>query len=79
MDWISIEESLPHVEGYPREWGQKYLVRVQDIRGGFIRNSYHYEVCDFHGTMLDKDYFSIAEPGIVTHWCELEKFEETKE
>ena len=75
MTWISVQERLPENE-FRRDFGQKYLVRVQDVRGGFLRNSFHYEVCDFHGTMIDKEYFSIEKPGIVTHWCEFEKYEE---
>lgn len=74
MTWVSVQERLPENE-FRRDFAQKYLVRVQDIQGGFLRDSFHYEVYDFHGTMIYEAYFSIEKPGIVTHWAEIEKYE----
>ena len=66
-EWISVNDRLPDVS-FSLSPIPKFLVRVQNIRGGNLRDSYHYEVCDCISTMLDSHYFSIKDPGIVTHW-----------
>lgn len=70
LHWTSIQDGFPE-KNYHREVEQRYLVRVQDVVGGFLRDSYHFEVCDFSGTMCYASYFNIQKAGIVTHWMKI--------
>ena len=69
--WTAVQDGLPQRKLMCRDIEQKYIVRVQDVSGGYLRNSYHFEICDFTSTMVHSQYFSITKPGIVTHWMEI--------
>lgn len=59
--WIKFNEQPP-VER------SEFLVAVQQIRGGLIRNNKYITIARYEPTMTDREHFEFKGEGIVTHW-----------
>lgn len=46
----------------------EFLVVVQQIRGGLIRNNKYITIARYGSTMTDREHFEFKGDGIVTHW-----------
>jgi len=67
-EWISVNDRLPEKDVLRQGI---FLVRVQEIYGGFLRDSFKTEVAKYSETMMFPNYFDIKTPGMVTHWMPL--------
>ena len=59
--WIKFNEQPPIERS-------EFLVAVQQIRGGLIRDDKYITIARYGPTMTDREHFEFKGEGIVTHW-----------